>query len=135
MATAVVPGKTVVAPVVVSTWFVTVPNAANALVDVARIATPAVTVAARVATADRRNRLVAVVTLASIREVVVARWLSPKAQSWIAPPIPEQTCSDRTLQVSRLRKPDAPPTTYVVSWFGVPKRTFVRFSNLEPTDS
>src|SRR5450432_101092 len=97
MATAVVPGKTVVAPVVVSTWFVTVPNAANALVDVARIATPAVTVAARVATADRRNRLVAVVTLASIREVVVARWLSPKAQSWIAPPIPEQTCSIRDL--------------------------------------
>jgi hypothetical protein len=41
----------------------------------------AVAIVARPAMLARRNRLVAVVTLASIREVVVARWLSPKAQS------------------------------------------------------
>jgi hypothetical protein len=62
--------------------------------------------------------------------VVVARWLSPKAQSRIAPPIPEQIARFGTLQVLRLRKPDAPPTTYVVSWFGLPNRTFVRSSSL-----
>ena len=95
-----------------------VPNVANALPAVATSARPAATDAARVAAPVRRNRLVAVVTLASIREVVVARWLSPKAQSWIAPPIPEQTARFGTLQVLRFRKPDAPPTTYVVSWIG-----------------
>src|SRR5450432_1991610 len=127
MPTAVVPGKTVVAPVVVSTWFVTVPNAANALVDVARIATPAVTVAARVATADRRNRLVAVVTLASIREVVVARWLSPKAQSCNSPadtranlldsgPYRFCTCGSQTPH----------PRLTSCRWLFYPNRTYVR---------
>src|SRR5665213_4298286 len=106
--------------------------AGNASADPAVATTTAVVaIVARPAKLARRNRLVAVVTLASIEEVVVARWLSPKGRSCTAPPVPEQTCSVGDFTVLNFRKPDAPPTTYVVSWFGLPNRTFVRSSKGE----
>jgi hypothetical protein len=60
---------------------------ANAVPPVPISKPPTVATVASPATPARRNRLVAEFTPASIREVVVARWLQPEGAMVSAPPI------------------------------------------------